>query len=487
MAFTNNVMIVRHKLLANLVRLWKDDSLVEQIDRLPLELSPRNAKVMGRCCIHKERAIWKYKSFPLLGFDMSDEKDELTPLSMYAKEAITRDVNPKDNILCVIDEACSSCVRTNYEVTNLCRGCVARSCYVNCPKGAIRFNSHGQAEIDHDKCISCGICQQSCPYHAIVYIPVPCEDVCPVKAISKDEYGVEHIDDTKCIYCGKCINACPFGAIFEISQVFDVLSRIKAGKKVVAMVAPSILSQFNVPIENVYGAIKQLGFHDVVEVSEGAMVTTDLEAHELEERLEAGEPFMTTSCCPSYVQLAKKHIPQLEKYISTTKSPMYYTAEIVKERYQDVITVFIGPCMAKRKEAKGTENVDFTLTFEELGSMFDGYAISLDGVEPYVVKNQSVREAYGFAQAGGVTDAVKAFLDNSKLSATQISNLDKKNIGMLKLYAKLGKAPTPFVEVMSCAGGCVTGPCVYTAIDGKRKPFAPELTKIEATYENTRK
>lgn len=95
MAFTNNVMIVRHKLLAQLVRLWNENRLLDEIDRLPLELSPRKSKVIGRCCVHKERAVWKYKSFPLLGFDMSDEVDELTPLSEYAKKALLRTENKK--------------------------------------------------------------------------------------------------------------------------------------------------------------------------------------------------------------------------------------------------------------------------------------------------------------------------------------------------------------------------------------------------------
>ena len=97
MAFTNNVMIVRHGLLAKLVKLWREDRLVEGIDRLPIELSPRKSKVKGRCCIHKERAVWKYKSLPLLGFDMTDEKDELTPLSYYAHN----DFYPKLSKLCV--------------------------------------------------------------------------------------------------------------------------------------------------------------------------------------------------------------------------------------------------------------------------------------------------------------------------------------------------------------------------------------------------
>ena len=169
MAFTNNVMIVRHKLLAMMVNKWKQDKLCTDIDRLPIELSPRRSEVLGRCCVHKERAVWKYKMFPLLGYDMNDEKDELTPLSDYARRVVNREREQKDNIMCVIDEACSSCVKTNYEITNLCRGCVARSCSMNCPKHAITHDkkNHGQAVIDHDLCINCGKCVKACPVQNI--------------------------------------------------------------------------------------------------------------------------------------------------------------------------------------------------------------------------------------------------------------------------------------------------------------------------------
>ena len=49
MAFTNNVMIVRHKLLAKLVNLWKENKLTNEIDRLPIELSPRRSTKSVQC------------------------------------------------------------------------------------------------------------------------------------------------------------------------------------------------------------------------------------------------------------------------------------------------------------------------------------------------------------------------------------------------------------------------------------------------------
>lgn len=479
MAIKNNVMIVRQKLLTKLIELWKEDQLVAKIDRLPLELSPRNAQPKGRCCIHKERAVWKYKSLPLLGYDMTDETDELTPLSDYARRALERDRNIKENIMCVIDEACSSCVRINYDISNLCRGCVARACALNCPKNAIDFNKEtGQARIDHSLCVSCGICHNSCPYHAIVYIPVPCEEACPVQAISKDEHGVEHIDESKCIYCGKCLNSCPFGAIFEISQVFDVLQSIRRGEKLVAIVAPSILSQYKVPVEQFYGAVKAIGFTDVIEVAQGAMDTISHESEELAEKLAEGQPFMTTSCCPSYIEMAEKHAPDLKKYISSTGSPMYYAARIARRKHPDAKVVFIGPCIAKRKEARRDECVDYVMTFEEIHSVLSGLGIEFSEAQTYEMAFTSIRTAHGFGQNGGVMAAVQAHVDGKlQFAGLQVANLTKKNVNLLKAYGKTGKAPAQFIEVMACEGGCISGPCTHIAYDQGKIQFNRELAK----------
>ena len=71
--------------------------------------------------------------------------------------------------------------------------------------------------------------------------------------------------------------------------------------------------------------------------------------------------------------VAEKHIPDIQPYVSHTKSPMIYTANIAKERFPDAQTVFIGPCLAKRTEAEKSGIIDFVLTFEELGTIFTAY------------------------------------------------------------------------------------------------------------------
>jgi iron only hydrogenase large subunit-like protein len=297
-----------------------------------------------------------------------------------------------------------------------------------------------------------------------------------VGAITKDEFGVEHIDEQKCIYCGKCMNSCPFGAIFEISQVFDILKAIKNGEKVIAMVAPAVLSQYNVPIEQVYGAIKAVGFADVIEVAQGAMVTTQKETAEFVERLEEGAPFMTTSCCPSYIEMAEKHAPELKKYISTTRSPMYYTAEIVRKKNPDAKVVFVGPCIAKRKEARRDDMVDFVMTFEELHAIFKGMGIEMSEENSHNIPFRSIRTAHGFAQNGGVTAAVKAHVAGTiDFKSLQVANLTKKNVNLLRAFAKTGKAPAQFIEVMACEGGCISGPSVHTSYDAGRKRFNDSL------------
>ena len=90
---------------------------------------------------------------------------------------------------------------------------------------------------------------------------------------------------------------------------------------------------------------------------------------------------MTTSCCPAYIQTVQKHIPALKKFVSETRTPMHYSAQAEKERNAECVTVFIGPCVAKRQEGFTDESVDYVLTFEELGAFFVAYDIEVGTLE----------------------------------------------------------------------------------------------------------
>lgn len=464
MLFDSNTTRIRRSILVRLARLAFEGRLTEGIDRIPIEMRPKMA-AHDRCCVHKERAVIKYRLMAMLGYGVEEETDELTPLSEYASRALKRDHAEKAG-LTVIDEACSSCVHANYFVTNACRGCYARPCKLNCPKRCISFVD-GKAAIDSQKCVNCGRCMKVCPYHAIVYVPIPCEEECPVGAISKDEHGNEIIDDSKCIYCAKCMSACPFGAIMDKSQVIDVIKYLLSDQPTVAMIAPSIVGQFDVTLEQVNGALKALGFDYVIEVASGADITARNEAHELAERMEEGEPFMTTSCCPAFVETVDKHVQVLKPFVSHTGTPMHYTAELASKAHPEAIRVFIGPCPAKRREADKDDLVDYALTFEELGSMLVAKGINVEDADPVATVDPASASGRGFPISGGVAGAVMDMAGDEEVEIRPefVNGINKQTVRALKNYAA-GTSEFNLLEVMCCEGGCISGPCV---IEGPRK------------------
>ena len=454
MLYDNFAMLTKRELLIRIVKLLKDDELVTKLKYLPIEMRPRNKKPV-RCCVHKDRYILKHKIISILGFDIVDEEIDLIHLSEFARMAMANK-NTKENILSVVHEACSACIQSQYAVTNLCRGCEGRPCVMNCPKAAISFIG-GKASISSEDCVSCGLCQKVCPYHAIVYTPVPCQDACPVKAIDKDEEGIEHIDKDKCIYCGKCMQACPYGAIMERSKIIDIHKTLThPNKKIIAIVAPAIYGQFNASAGQILSAIKQIGFDDVIEVALGAEITASKEAEELQERMEKGSAFMTSSCCPAYTGWVNKHAPLLKPYVSDTRSPMVYAARYVKEKYPEAEVVFIGPCLAKRYEADSVPEVDYVMSFEELGAFMVAYDINVANCSEKDLNEGVTRYGRGFAQAGGVRAAIVNAVGNG-VTTLAIEGLDKKNQALLKTMVK--KPEAQFVEVMACDGGCINGPC----------------------------
>lgn len=447
---------LKKEILAKIIEAFLKGDFEENVRLIPYEMRPKGCDVPYRCCVYKERAIIKDRIIAGLGISIEND-DEKTLLSTYAKQALEREV-PDENCLTVLEAACKGCVPSRVFVTNLCQGCVARPCVNSCKFKAISI-VNGKSVIDGNKCKGCMQCIKVCPYNAIVKLIVPCEDSCPVNAIEKDENGHARIDFEKCITCGKCVTACPFAAVHEKSQVIDVLKNIKAGKKVIAMIAPAIAGQFSCSPQQLHTAIKALGFSEVYEVAQGADIATIHEAKDFKKRMTSGDKFMTTSCCAGYIQLVQKHLTQMKPFITGSMTPLYYTSEIVKKEHPDCICVFFSPCSAKRKEAKLNAFIDYVINFEELDAWLSATKTEISQCEPTEFKNEASCESREYAISGGVAKAVTALVnDEVKLESYCINGLNKQSISELKRFALSGECEFGnLVEVMACEGGCIAG------------------------------
>lgn len=216
---------------------------------------------------------------------------------------------------------------------------------------------------------------------------------CKVKAISMNEDQAACIDNSKCIACGACVYQCPFGAISDKSFILDVIDMLKkSGKgenfRVYAVVAPSISSQFSYArLGQVISAIKELGFFSVVEVALGADMVAYKEAEELAEK-----GFLTSSCCPAFVDYIHKQFPAMADKISQNLSPMATIAQYIKSTDPTCKIVFIGPCTAKKMEVQKESvkpYVDSAITFEELQALIDSRDIEISELPDQELDNAS--------------------------------------------------------------------------------------------------
>lgn len=436
--FDTKVQYLKYKVLREVARLAWNDSLLENLLEIPKTIVPGKTSTM-RCCVYKERAILGERVKIAMGGD---------------KE------NP--NVIEVIDIACDECPAAGYEVTDSCRGCLAHRCEDVCKRGAISFDHNHVAHIDKSKCVECGQCAKVCPYSAIINRKRPCQMACKVKAISINEDNAAAIDNDKCIQCGACVYQCPFGAISDKSYIINVIDLIKKSQnnskyKVYVMVAPSISSQFTyAKLGQVITGLKKLGFYTVIEAALGADMVAEEESVEL-----AQKGFLTSSCCPAFVQYIKSAFPNLLEYVSHNLSPMGALAKYIKSTDETAKVVFIGPCTAKKAEAQ-LENVkpyvDCVLTFEELQALFDSKEIDITTLEEDVLNNASY---FGriFARSGGLSDAVAQGLKEQnidfELKAIPCDGIEACRVALLKKSKNVLDAN--FIEGMACVGGCIGG------------------------------
>ena len=448
---TNDKSIVelKHFILREVCRLaWEGNLDTEHTEEIVYQVSP-GPKPQYRCCVYKEREIVRGRIRLALG-----QSPEVS--------------HPTRNVVAVIPAACDDCPIQDYFVTDICRFCLGKACRNACHFNAISPGD-SKMRIDSAKCKSCGLCAKACPYGAIIHQERPCKKACPVGAIFYDEAGVCQIDESKCIHCGHCIHSCPFGAIGSKIYAVDVIRAIQSGKRVIAMCAPATEGQFGdrVGMAAIRAALRKAGFADMVEVGLGGDMTAACEAKEWIEARKEGR-IMTTSCCPAFISMLRHHFPkQYEENKSMTVSPMVAVSRYLKYKDPDCVTVFIGPCIAKKGETLNEyikDSADYAMTYGEIVALLDSRGISIEPVE------EEYQEAslFGkrFAGSGGVADAVLEAMremgeDTSGLRIMTCAGGEECRKALLLL--KAGKLNADFMEGMICPGGCVGGPSKHQA------------------------
>lgn len=329
-----------------------------------------------------------------------------------------------------------------------------------------------------------------------------CENSCIFDAFEQGDDGKVHINKEKCTGCGACVDACKLEKLAANKDVVPVLQAVRReGQEVYALAAPAFLGQFGADVTTgkLRAAFKAMGFQGLIEVAVFADILTLKEALEFDANIRQEQDYQLTSCCcPVWIAMIRKVYKELMPHVPGAVSPMVAAGRVVKKLHPGAVTVFVGPCMAKKKEAREpdiADAVDYVLTFQEVQDMFEAADIH-PGQLGEDEKEHSSRAGRIYARTGGVSEAVKETvkqLDPDRKIAVRAEQADgvpacREMIERLKR----GETDANFFEGMGCPGGCVGGPGSIIGKEEGRKnveqygaaaeyktplenPFVPEL------------
>ena len=288
-----------------------------------------------------------------------------------------------------------------------------------------------------------------------------CVRECAVKAIQvKNEQAM--IMNDRCILCGHCLLVCPQNAKTLNSDLPKVKRFLREKQRVVVSLAPSYLSSLDYyQPEQVVGALKELGFEQVRETAEGAAYVSQayqqlITANQMDN--------IITTCCPAVNDLIEIYYPDLVKFMAPVISPMIASGKIIKEELgKDVKVVFIGPCIAKKKEALEDTRcqgaIDAVLTFTELEAWLKEEGISIAHSEACAFSGMDPKVNRLYPISSGVLSSVLA----SEEKESQYRHFYVHGIeNCMELFEDMmhGRLMGCFIEANICNGGCIKGPAI---------------------------
>ncbi len=325
-----------------------------------------------------------------------------------------------------------------------------------------------------------------------------CLNSCIFDAIYEGPEGGLQIDPEKCAGCGACVDACEAHKLSESRDILPAMQAVrKSGQPAYALIAPAFLGQFSEQVTpgQLRNAFKALGFDGMVETALFADVLTMKEALEFDHQVKGEGDFQLTSCCcPVWIAMIRKVYPELMSHVPGAVSPMIACGRVVKKLHPGAVTVFVGPCIAKKSEAREPDvagAVDYVLTFQEVQDIFRAADIYPERL-PEAKKEHSSRAGRIYARSGGVSEAVTETIRQLRpeggvqLKAEQADGVPACR-ELLKRIQN-GEAAANFFEGMGCKGGCVGGPkAILDRTEGRENvnaygEEAPYKTPLENPY-----
>lgn len=279
-----------------------------------------------------------------------------------------------------------------------------------------------------------------------------CLRECPVKAIEVRNHQARVIE-SRCILCGHCTLICPQNAKIVHSSLHDIKAILNSGSKVIASVAPSFISSFGLKDFNVFKiALAKVGFFDAEETAYGAELVTQQYKTLLESRQYKN---FITSACPAVCRLIQAYYPKALQYLAPIDSPMIAHAKMLKKQYPDAKIIFIGPCIAKKREALESGIIDGVLTFDDMQELFAEKNIVLDEIINISLENK--RGTACLSKVYPISHGIlKSFPELPKGYDYMAVDGPDRCVDALQNIESLENV---FLEMNICKDGCVNGPC----------------------------
>ena len=283
--------------------------------------------------------------------------------------------------------------------------------------------------------------------------------------------GQAKVVEELCLGCGHCVRVCTQGAKAVRSGVEAVERFLKGSHPVVAMIAPSFPAGLpGMEGEQLAGALRKAGFSRVVEVAFGAdLINREyyrlVNSKQTQEGREIALPLITSSC-PAIYELVERTAPELVPNLAPVVSPMVAMGRVVRRCYgEEVKTVFIGPCTAKKVEMLDPEvsdAVDEVLTFAELKELWKHLGIDPARTEPAGFDPPHAYLGRLYPVSGGLLRSAGLPFDlmNNEVVVTE----GKQRVLNLLDSLKNQEVKASLVDILFCEG-CISGPFTDTSLN----------------------